>query len=193
MPPIKKFQKEKIINTAYEIVRKEGFSLLNARRVAKELGGSVQPIYHNFATMEELNDAVKEKIYDKYEEYMNDSVDEDRPYLAKGMGYIKFAKEYPEFFRILFMGKSNLSLEESVRYDKVTSDSVIKTGQSVFNLSYEEQLKLHVKIWLIAHGIACLVVTGSINYSEGDIKELLANTTREIIAGHKLIEGGKNE
>lgn len=193
MPPTKRFQRDEIIDTAYKIVEKEGFDSVNARRIAKELGGSVQPIYHNFATMEELNKAVTEKIYNKYKEIMDNSTDKEKPYLAKGMGYIKFAKEYPEFFKILFMRKSALSPQEFILADKVTKESVIQAGQSVFNLSYEEQSKLHTKIWLITHGLACLVATETIDYSENEIKELLGSSTREIIAGHKAIEGGNNE
>ena len=66
MPPTKKFDKETIVATAYTIVKNEGFGKVNARRIAKELGCSVQPIFHNFTSMEELNKAVYEKIYNKY-------------------------------------------------------------------------------------------------------------------------------
>lgn len=193
MPRRSKLQREDIVNKAYEIVKEEGFSSINARRIAKELNCSIQPIFYNFATMEELNKVVTEKIYNKFKELINNSTDEEKPYLAKGMGYIKFAKEYPEFFKILFMRKSELSPQEFILADKVTSESVIQAGQSVFNLSYEEQSKLHTKIWLITHGLACLVATETINYSENEIKELLGSSTREIIAGHKAIEGGSNE
>ena len=103
MPPIKRFEKEDIVNTAYEIVKKEGFSGLNARRIAKELSCSVQPIFHNFETMEELEEVVKKKIYDKFDEQIRNASDKEKPYLAKGMAYIRFAKDYPEFFKILFM------------------------------------------------------------------------------------------
>lgn len=95
MPPTKRFQRDEIIDTAYKIVEKEGFTSVNARRIAKELGGSVQPIYHNFATMEELNKEVFDKIYKKYQDTMKNAIDEEHPYLAKGIAYVKFAKEFP--------------------------------------------------------------------------------------------------
>ena len=50
MPPIRKFKREDIIDTAYNIVKDEGFGSINARRIAKELGCSIQPIFHNFST-----------------------------------------------------------------------------------------------------------------------------------------------
>ena len=54
MPPVKKFSREDIIEAGCEIVNKEGIEALNARRVAKELNSSVQPIFHYFESMEEL-------------------------------------------------------------------------------------------------------------------------------------------
>lgn len=43
MPRATKFLKEDIIEAASAVVKKEGLSAINARRVAKELGCSVQP------------------------------------------------------------------------------------------------------------------------------------------------------
>ena len=60
MPPSKKFQRDHIINVTYEIVKNEGLQVVNARRIAKELNSSVQPIYLNFSTMEELKNALAE-------------------------------------------------------------------------------------------------------------------------------------
>ena len=36
MTPIKKYDREQIIITSFEITKKEGFEKLNARRIAKE-------------------------------------------------------------------------------------------------------------------------------------------------------------
>ena len=48
MPRATKFLKEDIIEAASAVVKKEGLSAINARRVAKELGCSVQPIFYQF-------------------------------------------------------------------------------------------------------------------------------------------------
>ena len=58
MPPIAKISKEDIINKALNIARCENFNSINARRLAKELGCSVQPIFSNFKNMEELKRVV---------------------------------------------------------------------------------------------------------------------------------------
>ena len=78
MPPIRKFKREDIIDTAYNIVKDEGFESINARRIAKELGCSIQPIFHNFATMDELYKAVYDKISEKCREYMFRDTDKEK-------------------------------------------------------------------------------------------------------------------
>ena len=70
MPPITKYEKQDIVNIAYEIVKKEGMNSINARRIAKELNSSIQPVFHNFSTMEELKKTVYDKIYETYKIYM---------------------------------------------------------------------------------------------------------------------------
>ncbi len=184
MPPVRKFKKEDIINVAYEIVKNEGYQGINARRIASELKCSVQPIFHNFSSMEELNKEVYSKIYNKYKEYMikgrNSKVN---AYKQMGIEYIKFAKDYPEFFKILFMQKTDLSAESIVVNDDMSND-VIKKGQILTGLSYEEQTKFHVKVWIFTHGIACLVATKTVQFTDEEIAVLLENTVREMLKGY---------
>ena len=54
MPPKVRITKEDIIHTAVEIVRRDGTGAINARVIAKELNCSTQPVFSNFATMEDL-------------------------------------------------------------------------------------------------------------------------------------------
>lgn len=54
MPPIKRYDKEKIIDISLDIASKEGLEKLNARRIAKELNSSVNPIFNNFKNMDDL-------------------------------------------------------------------------------------------------------------------------------------------
>lgn len=183
MPPAKKFQKEDIINVAYKIVKNEGFKNVNSRRIAKELGCSIQPIFHNFATMEDLNKEVYKKIYNKYKEYMMIGVNDDKPYKKMGLSYIKFAKDYPEFFKIIFMQKTTLNAENFIMADAI-SDNIIKLGQDLSGLSYEEQKKFHVKVWIFTHGIACLVATKTVKFTDEEIDKLLEDTVKEMLKGY---------
>lgn len=185
MPPAKKFQREEMINIAYKIVEKEGFYAVNARRIAKEMGGSVQPIYHNFATMEDLNKAVFDKIYLKYQETMKQAIDIEHPYLVKGMAYVNFARKYPEFYKIIFMQESKMNLEEFIQADREITENVMESITKKFDISKEDLKDFHIKIWIFTHGLACLVATKTIQFTEEEVKQLLLDTVQEMFRGYK--------
>ncbi len=191
MPPLRKFSSEDIVNIAYKIVKDEGFENLNARKVASKLNSSVQPIFHNFSSMEELNSKVYDKICDTYKEYILSGINGEQPYKAVGLSYIKFAKDYPEFFKIMFMQKTYLGAIDFVMSD-ATGKDIIKAGQILSGLSYEEQKKFHVKVWIFTHGIACLVATKTVEFSDKEIEDMLTNTVREMLIGYNIEKKGGN-
>ena len=185
MPPVKKFAKEEIINVAYNIAKYEGIESINARRIAKELGSSVQPIFHNFSNMEELNESVTKKIYKKYEEYMLSGINEKNGYKNTGLSYIRFAKDYPKFFKILFMQKTDLTFNNFISEDDV-DEKIIKAGQKLTGLSYEEQKEFHKKVAIFTHGLACLVATKTIEFTDQEIDIMLGDTVIEMLKGLKI-------
>lgn len=183
MPPLKKYDREKIIEISLSIISTEGLDKLNARRIAKELNSSVNPIFNNFQNMDELKRELYERIHDIYQEYMNNGKDNEIPYKGMGMGYIKFAKDYPEFFKMLFMTSYDVNAENFIISDNAGNE-VIKEGEKLTGLSYEEQKKFHVRVWMFTHGIACLVATKTITISDDEISELLQSTVREMLIGY---------
>lgn len=192
MPPAKKTDKEDIIKVAYKIADKEEFENINARRIAKELGCSVQPIFHNFTSMEDLKNATIEKIHNTYKQYMKEGSEEKLAYKGMGMAYIRFAKEHPKFFELLFMRETNLTTSNFIRADN-TGNDVIKKGQILTGFSEEEQIKFHVKVWIFTHGLATLVATNTCNLSEEEISKLLETTVRELLIGYKKNNERKKE
>jgi len=105
-----------------------------------------------------------------------------KAYKNMGLNYIKFAKDYPEFFKIIFMQNTNLNAEDFIMADDA-GDEVIKKGQILTGLDFETQKKFHVKVWIFTHGIACLVATKTIKFSDDEISLLLENTVREMLIG----------
>lgn len=192
MPPLRKYTKENIIDCAYKIVEKDGYEGLNARSIANYLGCSVQPIFHNFSNMKELNFEVYKKLYDKYKEYMLVNQNQKNPYKEMGLSYIRFAKDYPNFFKILFMSETKLNADDFIMKDAL-SDEIIETGRHIMGLSFEEQKKFHVKVWIFTHGIACLMTTKTINFTDEEINELLEKSIRQMLIGYQKERGTKDE
>ena len=192
MPPAKKIDRDDILKVAYRIADKEEFENINARRIAKELGCSVQPIFHNFTSMEELKNATIEKIHNTYEQYMEKGSKEKLAYKGMGMAYIRFAKEHPKFFKVIFMRKTSLTTSNFIRADN-TGNDVIKMGQILTGFDEKEQIKFHTKVWIFTHGLALLVANNSFNLNEEEIRKLLETTVRELLIGYKKNNEGKKE
>ena len=134
MPPKVKVTKEEIINAAVDIVRNSGAQAINARTIASVLNCSTQPVFSNFASMDELRLAVVEKADKLCQEYMRREVEggEFPAYKANGMAYIRFAREEKELFKLLYMrDRSNESIPETTEQtDKMESIVHNNTGLS---------------------------------------------------------------
>ena len=158
MPPKAKVTKEDIINAAVDIVRESGSQAINARTVASVLNCSTQPIFSNFATMDELRLAVVEKADVLCQEYMQREVESKKYpiYKANGMAYIRFAQEEKELFKLLYMRDRSCELipEATEQTDRMESIVHNNTG-----LSGVDAKLFHLEMWAYVHGIATMFAT----------------------------------
>lgn len=66
MPPKSKINKQDILTSSLEIIRKSGFEEVNARSIAKEMNCSTNPIFRVYKNMDELKEELIEEIYKYY-------------------------------------------------------------------------------------------------------------------------------
>lgn len=184
MPPKVKITKEDIIHTAVDIVRKNGEQAINARTIAAILNCSTQPIFSNFATMDELRFAVREKANSIYEEFSIREMasGEYPPYKASGMAYIRFAKEEKELFKFLFMcDRSAETFRQESNFDHLVLDMVChNTGLDVSGAQL-----FHLQMWACVHGIATMFATGFCDLEW----ELVSKMLTDAYLGHKKLYG----
>ena len=158
MPPKVKITKEEIINAAVEIVRESGEQSLNARTIATVLNCSTQPIFSNFASMQELHFAVVKKADEMCEEYTKREIESGKfpAYKASGMAYIRFAKEEKELFKLLYMRDRS---DEVAKKDEVSAQ-IEALVRSNTGLEGEKVKLFHLEMWTYVHGIATMFATG---------------------------------
>lgn len=175
MPPKVKVTKEDVINAAVEIVRNSGSQAINARTIASVLNCSTQPVFSNFATMDELRLAVVEKADILCQEYMQREIESEKfpAYKANGMAYIRFAKEEKELFKLLYMrDRSSESIPEgSELYDKMEALVHNNTG-----LSGADVKLFHLEMWAYVHGIATMFATGFLDLDWELVSKMLTDS-----------------
>ena len=174
MPPKVKVTREDIINTAVDIVRKSGCETLNARNLAAVLNCSTQPVFSNFATMDELRFAVVDKANEICTEYINREIEsgEYPAYKASGMAYIRFAKEEKELFKLLFMRDRS---GETINNDDEEIKPIIKIIMNNTGLCEKSAYMMHLEMWVYVHGIATMVATSYLDWKWEDISRMLTD------------------
>ena len=184
MPAKQKLTKEQIELAALEIVRRGGPDSLNARALARALDCSTQPIFSNFASMDELAKAVEARALALYEQHIARAMADSSPaYKASGLAYISFAREEKQLFRLLFMcdRRGDYATKEN-------TDGVIAALRQKTGLSYEEAMEKHLMMWVFVHGIAVMINTGYLDWTEEQTSSLLEKEFSGMITNAKEAE-----
>lgn len=193
MPGVKRIQKEDIINATLDIVREDGIDNIQARTIAKKLNCSTQPIFYQFANMEELKKEVIEKIVEIYRKYMTADDKEPHQYKEMGKGYIRFAKEEPKLFQTIFMSENNLTTKNFITQDKEVYKNILKYVENVTGISSEKRISdFHLKMWTFTHGIATMIATKTCEISDKQISEMLTDEFKALMLLEKMNQKGRN-
>jgi len=194
MSGVKRIQKEDIINAALDIVREDGIDNIQARTIAKKLNCSTQPIFYQFANMEELKKELIEKILEIYRKYMIKDDEEPHQYKEMGKGYIKFAKEEPKLFQLIFMSENNITTKNFLSYDKEVYNKILSSIEKVTGISSEKRISdFHLKMWMFTHGIATMIATKTCEISDKQISEMLTDEFKALMLLEKMKEKEINE
>ena len=178
MPPKSKITEQHIVDAAIQIVRNHGIDGLNARTLAVALDCSTQPIFSNFATMEQLLLAVLARADEINSEYIAKEIASGRfpAYKASGMAYIRFAKEEPELFKILYMRDR---AGESIPAEHQLTNQMESIVEKNTGLSNDHAKLFHLEMWACVHGIATMFATGFLDLDW----ELVSNMLTDLYLG----------
>ena len=156
MPPSVRFSRDAVLNAAYQLCRREGPLALNARAVAKELGGSTQPIFRLFTNMDELRYAVIELALKEWKDKLRIRIQDSAfPYLTIGMAFLLFARDEPELFKLLFM-RDRVSDGSCTDYNVDWGIPLIENSVKV---DMDTARKLYERNWLFCYGLAVSIAT----------------------------------
>ena len=172
MPARRKIQKEDIIQESVSIVAKEGINALNARKIAKKLGCSTQPLFYIYENMDDLKKDVMNEIVKIFDIEVLKSETGQLEYKDIGINYIRFAKEEPELFKIMFNRKINEGAFDFIDLTGSTK-TILETISKQTGMSNEDAKQFHLRMWLYVNGIASLAANQTVEFNDEEIAELL--------------------
>lgn len=175
MPPKFRFTRDEIISAAANVTRRLGPGGLTARALADELGCSVKPIFEQFGSMEEVQDAVLTTAHSLYESYLAEDMAAGKypPYKASGMAYIRFATEEKGLFRLLFMRDRS---GEAVTDDRDEIRPLLKLIERDLGIDEDSAYIFHLELWIVVHGIATMIATSYLTWDEAFVSRVLTDT-----------------
>lgn len=186
MAPQTKVSKEEIIETAYELARDEGIDAVTAKAIAKRLGCSIQPVYWVFDTMENLRSAVTVRANEEYNKYSLAEVPGLPKFKAVGWNYIRFAKNCPNLFKLLFMSERYKDTSALVAPIDDNRDYMITAVKENYGITDDAVAnRIYVELWLFSHGLATMIVTKTVNISDREIGEMLTDVMMGVLKNYK--------
>lgn len=157
MPPTVRFTRDAVLHAACQLMRREGMEALNARAIAKELGGSTQPIFRLFTNMENLHRELILYVARQFQAHAEaDMAQSDSPYIQLCTTYLLYGRDEPELFKLLFMRDR---VSEGQYSDQTNFDLVFNIIKKETPLDDETALRFFERTWLFVHGLAVCIAT----------------------------------
>lgn len=157
MPPTVRFTRDAVLHAACQLMRREGMEALNARAIAKELGGSTQPIFRLFTNMEDLHRELILYVARQFQVHAEaDMAQSDSPYIQLCTTYLLYGRDEPELFKLLFMSDR---VSEGQYSDQTNFDLVFNIIKKETPLDDETALRFFERTWLFIHGLAVCIAT----------------------------------
>lgn len=98
--------REKILDTALEIIIQEGFNNLSVRKIASRIGVTATTIYNYYKNKDELNLRIRmrgfEKLHGLLIQGSPDTDDLVNRYKGMSRAYVSFGRMYPGYYDLMF-------------------------------------------------------------------------------------------
>lgn len=190
MPPKPKFTREKIVETAVQIVSQQGIEGLTARELGEALGSSARPIFTVFKNMEELQEEVRKEAMNRFETYEVAPYADMPLFKQVGMKMVLFGAHEPKLYQLLFMreNRKDATFDDIFGELGTTADLCMKAIQRDYDLREEDARCLFQNIWIYTFGIGALCATRVGKFSEEQLGQMLSTEFRAMMM---LVKSGK--
>lgn len=185
MPRKVQYSREMIIDAAIEMVRAKGADSINARDLGEWLGCSSRPLFTAFRNMEELIDAVRQEVSQRFLQRVRAARDADSPVPAAkrmGMCIVQFAQNEPNLYKFIhWTGEQMLDVKE-------LSQIMATQYQTDYQLSDDDALAFFDHMMIFNMGLCSLITNGVRRFTREQVEQILLEQFSATLAYYK---GGK--
>ena len=176
MAPKRRIYREDIFRACEEVLRQGGAEALTVRRIAGAMGGSTQPIYSEFGSLEKLKEAFLRWAEERYLRSTWGN------YKEFALAFLRFAREERELFCFLYLRQRDPGEKalEDVNYE-VTVDLLSRNLELTPDLARE----LHQRMQYYCYALGVMLATGYRELSEEELGRELTEYYRIMLRHYK--------
>ncbi len=186
MPPKQRVTKEMILEQAFHIVCENGIEAVTARSVAKQVGCSIQPIFSQFATMEDLRQGTFDYACEYLMAEIMDFKDSPNFFSQTTLWVLHLAQSRPHLYHLLYLSNNYASknlLDVMLAYE--SNQEMLDKMMAGYGLDREMCEDILIKGFLFLHGIATMVSTNHMDFSDEQVASMMKDTISDIVRGAK--------
>jgi AcrR family transcriptional regulator len=181
--------RQNVLQASLALIEEGGLDRLSMREVARKAGVSHQAPYHYFGDREAILAALAGEGFSRLGQSLaRAAADAGEPgdaVVAMGKAYVDFAIRHPPYFQVMFRADAvpldrypEARKQENEAFGKLVEEiDKAFTGQAP-----EERRKIAVAVWAMVHGLATLILEGSLARKVGVPKLRQKQLAHEVIA-----------
>lgn len=157
--------KDALLEKGLEMIEEEGVAGLSLRKLAAKLGVSHTAPKNHYPSLRHLLTAIGAEGFKRFSAEMRAGIDgnasrEERLHAAL-QGYVRFASQHPELFRMMFSPEYCDLKDDSVR--AVAADSFSVLSEISRDLDWDKaqepdaQQRTEIMLWAFVHGYSALL------------------------------------
>ncbi len=178
-----------IAETAFRLLREEGFPAVTARSIASALGASTMPIYSAMGSMDALTAELRKRALAVLDGYQLTEYTEN-PYLNQAVGYVKFSQNERNLFRFLFI-ESPVSMEDQDAIYPLRRPDGGARSQWFGPIDEKTLGSIAFKSYFFVHGLATALALGTAGpFDDVRIVRLLEEAGGAFVLFEKKTTGG---
>ena len=178
-------RREEILEAAEALLLETGSEdEVSIRAVADRVGVTPPTIYRYFEDKATLLFEVCDRQFDRFDEYLaakrSGHADPFEALKACGRAYVEYGTTYPEHYRIMFMGRSDLTpeqYEDEILAEQSSFMSLVDAVQACVDARVLEgdAFRLALQLWTVVHGVTSLLIAKP-RFPWPPVEELIEST-----------------
>lgn len=186
MPPKQKISREMLLEHAFQISEEQGIAAVTSRSIAKSIGCSIQPVFSQFPTMEELRQATFEYACDVCVKQIL-AFEKESDFLPKTTKWvIDLAKNKPNLFNLIYLSsgfQGNSLLRVMMDYE--SNEKLVFRMSELYQLEKDACKEILLRSCLFLIGIGTMICVNHMEFSDKQIADMMKQTVSDMVQGAK--------